>query len=55
MSLVIEPQCPNCSQKNLKYIMLTDQVACMNQDCDYLEILKEHNRIARIGRGEHDD
>ena len=53
MSLVVEPVCPKCSQSNLKYVMMTDEVVCMNQDCDYQEILKEHNRTIRIGRGEN--
>jgi hypothetical protein len=50
--MVVEPVCPQCSQRHLKWVMMTDEVVCMKQGCDYKATLKEHNKVARIGRGD---
>jgi hypothetical protein len=55
MALVVEPLCPQCQQRYLKWVMLTDEVVCMKQDCNYQATLKDHNKMARMGREQHDD
>jgi transcription initiation factor TFIIIB Brf1 subunit/transcription initiation factor TFIIB len=55
MALRVDPVCPQCRQRNIKWILLTDEVICLQAGCGYRSLLKEHQKQARMGREQHDD